>query len=294
METAVNKSWAYALNNNGQAVGMYYTYAAPPASWGPAHAFLWQAGSTTLHDLGTLGGADSFAHDINNAGQVVGVSCTSYSVTTGTPKAFFWQDGSDMRDIGHLGGGSSSANAINDSGQVVGWSRNAAYETHAFLWQDGVPMQDLGSLGGMTIAAAINSAGQVVGYDTTMGRAFFWQSGSTMLDIGTLGGRYCTVNAINDSGIVVGNSSISTSPEPRHAFAWQFGSVMHDLGTLGGANSFAHAINTSGQILGGAEDVNGIMHTVLWEPTVPEPSSVLVVFTGFGGLVAFAWRRKKG
>ncbi|MHB9038501.1 MAG: PEP-CTERM sorting domain-containing protein [Armatimonadota bacterium] len=293
IDTTVNKSWAYALNNNGQAAGMYYTYAAPPASWGPAHAFVWQAGSTTLRDLGTLGGADSFAHDINSGGQVVGVSCTSGSVATGTPKAFLWQDGSSMRDIGHLGGGSSSANAINDNGQVAGWSRNDSGEMHAFLWQDGAPMQDIGSLGGMTIAAAINSAGRVVGYDTTMGRAFFWQSGSPMLDIGTLGGRKSVAEAINDNGIVVGYSSFSTSAY-FHAFTWQLGSGMQDLGTLGGNDSFAIGINSSGQIIGGAADVNGIFHTVLWEPIVPEPSSILAIFTGFGGIVAIAWRRKKG
>jgi probable HAF family extracellular repeat protein len=132
-------SRANAINNFGQVAGFSwsadYTY----------HAFLWQDG--TMQDLGVLGtGRSSFAHGINDLGQVVGGSyCSAGSYLE---HAFLWQNGA-MQDLGSLDGtgGASEAEAINQLGQVVGWSTILGGDTsHAFLWQHGA-MQDLGSLG---------------------------------------------------------------------------------------------------------------------------------------------------
>jgi probable HAF family extracellular repeat protein len=72
----------------------------------------------TFTDLGTLGGASSFAQGINNAGKVVGLSYISGDVFT---HATLW-NGSVATDLGAVGGVSSGANGINNLGQIAGYT----------------------------------------------------------------------------------------------------------------------------------------------------------------------------
>ena len=68
----------------------------------------------TVTTLPTLGGLDCHATDINDAGQVVGLS--SLPPGQGT-HAFVWNGGVPT-DLGTLGGTDSRAVAINDAGQI--------------------------------------------------------------------------------------------------------------------------------------------------------------------------------
>ena len=116
-------------------------------------------------EIGTLGGAASFAEHLNDAGQVVGTADTA----AGQPHAFLWVNGV-ITDLGTLpGGAASSAAGINARGQVVGVSTTAPGQqlrtagSRAVLWQGG-RMIDLGTLGGdFSEATAVNDAGQVAG-----------------------------------------------------------------------------------------------------------------------------------
>jgi probable HAF family extracellular repeat protein len=70
-------------------------------------------------------------------------------------------------------------------------------------------------------------------------------------DLGTLGGTFSEVVAVNNRGLVAGESTLP-GDQNEHAFLWQKG-VMTDLGTIGGPNSVApeaHPLNERGAIVG--------------------------------------------
>jgi probable HAF family extracellular repeat protein len=205
----------------------------------------------TITDLGTLGGAASYAYGINNRGQVTGYSDT----TNGLQHAFLYSSGmiTDLGELPPCVGGTgitcegSQGYGVNNAGQVVGFSYTTP-NFHAFLYSGGT-MTDLGTLGRDSFAYGINDSGQVTGYAYDSGggpHAFLYNNG-TMTDLGTLGGCCSDAYAINSSGQVVGVSSTTFLTD--HAFLYS-GGVMIDLGTLGGAASYAYGINDISQVVG--------------------------------------------
>jgi probable HAF family extracellular repeat protein len=81
------------------------------------HAFVFQGGAVL--DIGTLGGKQASAVDINASGHVIGASARAGD---GRPRAYVWREGG-MIDLPTPPDASAGATDINDRGQVVGsWS----------------------------------------------------------------------------------------------------------------------------------------------------------------------------
>jgi probable HAF family extracellular repeat protein len=250
----VNRSYGYALNNQGQAVG---TYLAPSLL---TRAFIYAGGAMT--DLGALGVSGANACSVNDYGQVAGYSVSSNDF--GFTRAFLYENGT-LINLGSLNNSISYGFGINSRRQVVGNSFSSVGGDRAFVWADG-GMADLGVLDGghSSTALAINDNGQVVGQSQTAGdvRHAFLRSGQGMLDLGTLpGGTDSMATAINLHGQVVGWSSTTAG---RRAFFWSQGTGMINLGSLTGGATEATGINQRGQVVGWEQRTNGLLSAFVW------------------------------
>jgi probable HAF family extracellular repeat protein len=184
--------------------------------------------AASIIDLGTLGGNESWASGINNAGQVVG-NASAY----GHVHPFLYSGG-QMTDLDPLNPYDGSAFAINNAGQIVGSQENSTGVDHAVFYTAG-HVTDILPPSDRSIALAINNAGQVVGY--TNRAPFLYSAGQLTYPFANFG----NATGINDSGQVVGEAN-------SHAALYQSGHYI-DLAPLGGVSQ-ALAINNAGQVVG--------------------------------------------
>ena len=279
------------VNDLGQVAGSYYR-GYPDADYG-YHGFVWQDGAFT--SLGTLGGRESEAWDINNAGQVTGWALTLQDTRHG----FLYDDGVmtniDPYDPNNMT--ATSPMAINQGGDIVGKWHTEHFGQHAFLRHDG-ELSDLGVIDPVfSVARDVNDLGWVVGQShvdirySSYTHAFLWRN-DVMEDLGSLSDD-STAEGINNRGQVVGMCYNGYKAVER-AFIWQDG-IMSDLNSLIDPNSDwflsgASAINNLGQIVGGGT-LSGQYHGFLLTP-VPEPSGLLALAGGIGCLAPILRRRR--
>jgi probable HAF family extracellular repeat protein len=261
------------INEYGQISGQSLNGLIDPLLGTPAGvAVVWESDGRIV-DLGTLGGNQSLAANLNNRGQIVGAAANTipdefsmFGWGTQT-RAFLWQKGT-MRDLGTLGGPDAFAIFVNAHGQVAGVAYTSSTPNPVtgtptqdpFLWENG-RMKDLGTLGGTQgFVNAFNNRGQVAGESNLAGdltsHPFLWD-GRTLKDLGTFGGSVGFATALNDLGEVAGGAR-TADDEALHGFFWTNG-VMKDLGTINDDTcSVVHWMNAQGLVVGTSGDCDGV------------------------------------
>lgn len=195
-----------------------------PALWTLLAAILWlapaapvAAQSYTVIDLGTLGGTDSYAYDLNDRGEVVGGS----QAINPNPGPFYLRRGfhwaqSSMTDLGALAPhGESRAFSINEQGWIAGWATDQAGDKYPALYAEDswtqIPHPGISGEG-----RGINDLGRVVGYfnDANVdAKAFAWSPLGAFVDLSLVDNAGNSLaNAINHNNTVVGWSTIGPDP----------------------------------------------------------------------------------
>ena len=304
LDGSVGNTIAQGINNAGQVVG--YTRLGPSFS-DPSRAFRTGPNQPIqpADNLGTLGGASSFAYAINASGQVVGDADTASAGPFGSVvrRAFRADPGQPMIDLGTLapsggnnGFNNSGARNINDQAVVVGFAtvptNICLASSHAFRTAPGATVNpatdDLGTLVPPTvtcpslrssIAWGVNNVGTVVGNAATTllsgtpNHAFRFAGAGPIENLGVLGlGPNSNAYAINDRGEAVGESQVDGNifSGTTRAFLKVGSNPLLDLGDLGGGWASAMAINTplaggDSQVVGRSGTSASAQHGFIWK-----------------------------
>lgn len=219
-----------------------------------------------VQDIGTLGGADTLAIDVNDAGQVTGSS----NLADGSEHAFLWSAGGGMLDLGVLPGAANSrAVAINNLGVVTGTSEGFPFFfPHAFRWSAAGGMENLGDFapGFSSFGTALNDAGLVAGNADTPGnqrQAFAWTRSGGLANIDTLGSDYSDAVDVGARGEVAG-SRVPAGAALYRAYFWTRAGGMLDLGTAGGVESFTMAMSPNAHIAALVNLADGSQRAASW------------------------------
>jgi probable HAF family extracellular repeat protein len=195
-------SAAEAINDWGLIVG----HSKPPSSeqYPPSHAVAWFNG--LIFDLGTLGGSNSSALDVNERGQIVGVS----DIAAGSQRAFLYECGR-MKELGSMGDTYSIARSINDFGQVVGVAQVPLVGLRAFFYDRGKMVEIPTGTLWASDARDVNNRGEIVGYieDIVFSHSFLLSNGRVELLRDLVPSHDCwaqlAAQSINDHGDIVGS-----------------------------------------------------------------------------------------
>lgn len=248
----VNTSLPFAINDHGLTVGISENGAFDPLTGFPElDPVVWT--KSKIINLGTFGGSQGVALDVNNHGQVVGAALntipdpfaamfdsSSVLIFPGTTQAhaFLWQDG-EMRDLGTLGGPDSVATYVNERGEIAGQS----FVNFIPNSTTGIPTQDP-----FLWVPCDRDRDRWGSDDCENDTERKSAKNGKMLDLGTLGGTSSLVDGLNNRGEVIGQSNLA-GDATHHPFLWHDGRLT-DLGTLGGDFGIATSLNNTGEVVG--------------------------------------------
>jgi probable HAF family extracellular repeat protein len=204
----------------------------------------------TVMDLGTFGSAQAQAFGINERGDVIGRYGVGFA-----QRSFRWTRQDGMEDLGEIDGAAFAVLRQNNEGTLTGWIPGPLAPIAA-VWTRSGGFEVIGDATTGSQAWGVNEPGQVVGFTRPIGGAtqsgFLWSKTEGMVSIPPLAGPRSGAGDINNSGQVIGSTSISTACCAQRGFLWERDAGMEILPTLGG-NTFPMAINQAGDVVGHAD-----------------------------------------
>jgi len=282
-------AFALAINDLSQVTGTNLVQGGSGIQL--ARGFLWEGGQIRDLDVDQIPFDNPL--DINNRGQIVGVSISPENIE----RPFLWQAGT-MKILetetaacpGNLGG---SARAINGNGVVVGF-----VNSRAVLWEAGggaiKPLEPPFALQ-TGEAVDVNDRGQVIGFYFNGGpltaTALLWQADqvSELLPLDDPQATGAFAASINNLGQIVGHTNFGTR---QIATLWR-GSAVLDLNALISDDdpakgfvslNFATKITDSGLIVALGTDSRGLggqglesYYLLTPTGTAPAPASTAAV-----------------
>ena len=251
-------SWTpRGINDGGVVVGF---------SGSPAQAIRWENGTITTLVAGS-GGSSAVATDINESGDIVGLTRAPSSLCTTMCESSYWIYRDEAVTEIVTGISNAVAPSINDDGWVAGsGALRSRYDDHGLLYRDG-QLTWLAPADSQHVAVDINDQGQILGGPSQLGApgsikgSIVWSEGGNS----SRASEPKMPRGINDQGDIVGQSGL------------QGGVFVHDGETVrldylladpDWEITDAIEINDLGQIIGQAHNrVTGATGGVLLAPS---------------------------
>jgi probable HAF family extracellular repeat protein len=222
---------ASGFNDRGQIVG---TQSIKPDG-AFLRAVIWKRGKGLKFLEPAPGDESSIAVDINNRGEVVGVSGPYPDESATGERSVIWDRHSRVTVIPEFPDSTGGRPyAMNDAGQVIG-ANNTPSDVRGYIWDRKSGLRAIEGLMGddSSSPSAINDHGDVVGTSSFYSgqHAIFWSEETGVVDLGDLPGGAELSHAydINNHRQIVGNATGQSGGE---AVIWDSEGQIHNLNEL--------------------------------------------------------------
>ena len=247
-----------------------------------AHSATYYVESVTATDLGTLGGDQASATDINNRGTIIGFAKNASMKRL----AVRWHAGIILELGTPASSAFSYAEGINDAGEIVGrFGDPGEFEFRPFYWTLGTGMVEMDRslfpgdpLDPLYIgkAFAINKAGMIAGVVEKDFTPFtepcrkslpvVWDNAYAAPEIVHCAEDVDSYNQawdINNSGWIVGSEGDGSGP--TNGYVWKAGVTTHIPNPVFGSELDAYGINEAGVVVGSAMILGVTQRAILWD-----------------------------